>query len=495
MKRSNAFFLFVVLAAVAFAACSSGGGSNDASSATGTVAVSGALSTGTGGYNSFAAIKAGVNSLVPNPIVDQVVAIPMNRGSLRADSMSSRVTSSVDAGGNFSLALSKSYDWLVVLVDTSATGTNRFVGSVGIKTGETDTSGLLNLPATVAAVSSLNLGTISRPNASANDALSAATVTGSDFKMTEAQLTTMTKTDDLFKNAMNIVNNFEAYGNGTGVSYRLRPDFKWRGVYSVLTNSNNLDTQPSYTFHHYNFQLDTNSPSVTMGMLCPTNTKTLQLFPPAGTTVSASTGTTYTETVPLQNDSPVCGVYSDNTHSVQRDSDFQATDAYGGMTYGFPTDLYGDIPHGYWIWKEDGVIKGEFDNSIVIPKSATGKPTGFAPALRVNVSGNRILSVDIAWYYYDAASDQYVKLSTADLALLSHAMLNAEVSFMNEAMNTKEDIYFDPVLTTSVSPTAQVWNLDTGGGATDGSQAVSIIVFYETGGVGNYFENFGPSSP
>ena len=248
-----------------------------------------------------------------------------------------------------------------------------------------------------------------------------------------------------------------------------------------------------------------------MTTLCSNPTFSLQLYPPAGATVASGLTMIYNDTTPLQNDnSPHCRLHSSGNGQELIEgpggfSDFSATNAYADanqtMSYSFMTDFKDDIPAGYWTWKEGGVVKGMFEASVSVPKTNTGKPKGFVPAMRVNADGaKKILSVDIAWFYYDEASGQYVKLAPGDLGILKHVMQSGEVEFINEGANAKSDAYFDPTLITSIVPPLSnqgdgSWYLDDPSVALTNQKATSIIFFYETAGVGNYFEAFGPSSP
>ena len=523
---TRTWLIFIILGLPAFVLTNCGGGGGGDTGGTtqskGSVKLTGTVDSTSGkGYQHKAGFKslgigAPLSAPGPNPAVDQVVAISMDRGSLSSRNMSSRVTSSIDLDGNFSLSLSKDHDWLLVLIDSSITGTQRYVGSVAVSAVTTTTSdGLLNLPTSVAAISSLNVGTVSRPTGTSNDALTSSAVTGTDFSMTVGQITTLAMTDGLLKNTKNIVNNYGNFGNPATTWYYLRPNLFWRRTYSGLTDTNNLVSQPVYTYARYGFQLDTNSTSVNMGMLCPVSgpsgTSTLQLFPPAGAIVTGGTAT-YTDTNPLQNDHPLCRPHSSGKGTEQFESpgDFVATDAYAKanqtMTYGFPTDLFGDIPPGYWTWMESGVVKGMFDASVSIPKTVAGNPKGFVPAMSVNVDGsNKILSVDIAWFYYDEAAGQYVKLLPGDLGILTHVMQSGEVEFVNEYYNVRSEAYFDPTVTTNIVPPLArdsngtlindgSWYFDTGAPNTS-QTAASIVFFYETAGIGNYFEAYGLNSP
>ena len=251
----------------------------------------------------------------------------------------------IASDGTFSLALAKDNDWLLVLIDSSGTTTTRFVGSLAINTGADE---MLSLPAAVAAASALDLGTFN--STLSGDALSSGTVTAADFSMTSAQLAAMAKTDDISRNAKNIINN---YNPATGVWYQLRPDFTWHGDYATVKN---VFSGPTVTYHHYNFQLDTNSTSVVISQVCGTNgyaKKTLALYPPSAVT-QVSNPTSYDAAHPLTNDQVTCSQYDPGTGSLATEAtemgimsgDFYATDAYGSISYSFSVWFDGTIRPG-----------------------------------------------------------------------------------------------------------------------------------------------------
>ncbi len=497
------FTLFVL------AACGGGGGGSDTNTANNNVTLSGSVGTGyqaapkisMGFFEnmlSYLGIGTHAYAALTDPVVDQVVAIPVDRGSLRSDAMSGRVTSSIDSSGNFSMTLSKNYDWLVILINSAATGTSRYVGSVGISTGS---DSLLNLPATVASITTLDLGAVTRPTTSSTDAISTNSVTGTEFNMTAAQLATCAKADDLFRNAKNIVNNYDTV---TGLYYQLRSDFSFTGVYSQLTTT---FSDPAYGYVGMNFQMDTTSPSVTMSDLCSVGTMTVKLVPPGDVSDGS---TTYNASNPLSSGvTPSCTplVVSGQTYTQSWSGNIYATDAYtqglGGMSYSTGVWFTSLIPDGYWIWMENDVPKAWFDiTGVNPPVTLSGKPQGFVPSFKINlVSGatttGQIDSVDVQWYYYDVTTDSFVLLSPTDLSVLQHFIQSLEVKF--EATTDKRrtcSMYVDPATTTQVSPSDPtfqcadtIWYYND---LTHPDTDTGLMGFYESGGFGHFFHFFRP---
>jgi hypothetical protein len=498
IKVPELLLTMAVIAALAFAmhGCSSGGGSGGSS--TGSVQLSGTVGSGytaAKASNSFFAKALSILGLgspayavVVDPTVDKVVAIPMDRGSLRAASMGNSVSSTIDPGTKaFSLSLAKDHDWLLVLIDSSQTGTNRFVGSLAFNTGS---DSLLNLPATDATITLLDLGVVTRPSTTSNDALSAATVTAVDFNMTAGQLATMAQTDDVFRNAKNIVGN---YDSATGTYYQMRFDSHWSGAYSTLSAT---FSNPAYTSIGTSFQLDSNSTEVTINDIC-NQTKTLTIFPSAPVSNGVAT---FDSSNPFTSSGVTCGplVLSTGTFTqTTGGGSIYASSGYGNVSYGPQGRFDSTLLPAVWTLKLDGVDKAQFDMSGINPSTSDGKPKGYIPSFKMNVTGTTIDSVDVEWYYYDEGSASYIKLAPADLKLLKHSVERLEVKFDVTYLDTRKtcEMYFDPTTTTQVSPSdptygcADTWYY---GDPSHPATNTSLMGFYESGGIGYFFDFFMP---
>lgn len=467
--------------ALALTACTGGGGSGSALPADRTVIVSGSVGSGYGIPPGAAGAPSVLFSGETRTSVDRIVAIPLFRGSLKAESMASRKESVINSDSTFSLDLDKDKDWLLALIDTTAPDNDRFVGSLAVSTGATGS--LLFMPLTSASVNMIDLGTVARAPSSA-DGIADADISVA-FTMTGEALSTLARTDGLFRNAKNIVNNYDA---GTGIWYQLRPDFSWCGDYFTLLSS----TDPAaYTFLGLNFQMDTNSPSVTMDQICTAGSMTLELVPPQP--VSSET-VTYGPSSPLTN-SGTCGSYvvSGMTHTQTTSGDFSATDAYGNISYS-TIPRFDSVPAGNWLWNENGVTRAVYDMAGAhLPLAADGRPMGFVPSFKVNFNNmdeRRITSIDVKWKYYDPVQNGYVELT--DLSVLAHAIGSAEVKFgavYNDQRET-EEIYFDPVVTTSIVPSGEWYVMN----KARPDRSPSITGFYESGGFGHFFHFFDPLS-
>lgn len=507
LRLSNRLTVFILCAVitVGIAACSGGGGSsasNNSNNSATAIQLSGSIATsGTGtGYTvaqspsrlfyAKALSLLGFGSLAyaapGDPTVDRIVAVPMNRGSLSSWGMENSQTAAIQADGSFTLSLAKTSDWLLVLVNSAATGTSRFVGSIAMSTANPDS--LLNLPASDSSISAMNLGTLSRSTTTSADAISSQTVTAVDFNLTVDQLSALAKTDDIFRNAMNIVNNYGNFGNGATIWYQLRPDFSFVGSFATLTTT---FSSPNLTYSGMNFQLDQNADTVTMNSVC-TSTGVVALHPPVSAGVITMGTKTYSYDSPIKNSGLGCQAWNGTSFLETVSSDVYACNGYDNITYSINTMFTSNsIPQGFWEWKENGVMKAAFDiGSINPPVTASGKLRGFVPSFRINADGNgRILSVDIQWYYYDESQDQYVgPLAQSDLKLLSHFIEGVEVKFDRtyNGQRQTDELYVDPVTTTNVAPTKEWYVV---AHPANPLMETGLMGFYSSGGFG-YFFNF-----
>lgn len=478
-------FLFLSIIAFALAGCGGGGGAGTTTSGSqGSVTVSGLVGNG---YSTAGASKAAVSNTV-----DMVVAIPIDRGYLSGWSMTESLQTAINNAGSFSLSLTTDRDWLLLLINNSVSGAGRYVGSVALNTGS---DLLLNLPATDAGISMLDLGTLSGLGM---NAVSSSIVNGADFNLTSDQLTAMAKTSDIFHNAMNIVNN---YNGVTGIWREMRPNFYWEGSFAELVAAGGSDPN-SFSFsgtgnHGISFQLDTNDTSITMADIC--NGSAIVEFAGVSNTISsagASCG-------PVVTDGCASGC-TEATGNL-----FFASDAYGdvpGQTISYGMQYYfSSMPTGAWQWKINGSTVGEFDVAVVSPPvTAGGKPKGFVPSFKLTVDGNKVITaIDVRWYYYDEGIGGYVLLAPSDLVVLKHFLNSAEVSFdvTTQAGRLKWDCYFDPVTTTRIVPSVGL-GADSGCPATPDTwyyndpghpdTNTGLMGFFGTGGFGYYFQFFVP---
>jgi hypothetical protein len=432
-------------------------------------------------------LSSGYAGVVIDKYVDKIVAIQSDRGYLDGSSMEYSRSATMDPDGTFSISLDTGKDWLLVLMDSTApVKSDQFVGYVALNAG---TENLLQVPASTSTTSSLNLGTIT----ASGDIGESDPIDGSNFDLTSAQLLDLAKNDDVFKSVKNLVIN---YDNATGVYYTLRPDFRWNGSYASINGA--FQDPSGYTYANYSFQLDSNTTTIDIDKICGTNGQEqviVKLVPPSDVTTSDVYVRTFNPGNPMSSTTVKCKVATDNFIEAYQDpgnSDFFATNRYGGVSQSWAAPLSGTIPGGNWLYYEGDQLKGQFDVAVASPLRADNTIKGFVPSARINIEEGtgRILSVDLKWYYWDDSTSGYVEL--ADVSVLKYLIGTGGVFFDNSLSGprTYETVNFDPAADTSVTPTQYPWYYGTDGPANE--QLEGFGIFYSSGGIGFFINFFRP---
>jgi hypothetical protein len=421
------------------------------------------------------------------PTVDRVVALKVERGSLTAASLVQGHEATVDADGTFVLDLEKRFDWLLVLVNSKATGPDRFIGSVQIDAGTGGSEGLLEVPVSVAQIDRVDLGALSRKptGKDTGDAVASEVVVPQDFGMTVQQLRALSRTDDVFRNARNILVNHDA---ATGTWYTVMPGFAWSNPSAVTPGF----TSPTASrFEGYAFQMDTNSPSVTVEALCGEGDSRVVagLFPPVDVAMNEPPSTVYGPSHGMTNDQvTACTTEGAFTRAVDRDFFAQrngaGSDQY--LSYGFSGARFPyPIAQGDWVWKENGQARAVFDLSVAAPMAAGGLQAGYVPSIRLAPEGDgRVPSVDVRWSYWDESTESYVDVGPAELDVLRHSLGAVEVALYEKGhdTDTTEKIVFDPAIEAAIGP-KDPWYYGVEP-PVGGKRLEKVMLFCEVGGIG-----------
>jgi hypothetical protein len=415
---------------------------------------------------------------------NEVIAIPVDRGWLGTSNMQWSVTAPLAGDGTFSLQLDKSSDWLLVLADTNTTGVGRFLGSVNVRTDVG--ADLIELPFTTAAIDVLALGTVT--HTLSWDATSGTTVDATAFKLNDAQLSALAKSDDIFRNAMNLVNNYGTYA-GPGVSYYMRTDFGWWDAASVLTTSYSDPAVLAAGYQGQSFQLETNQTEFTIDALCAHST-IVTVDPPGVVTID---GVGYSASNPLTSANVTCDTLVTNSGTSMSgwSGPLYMSGGYGPA--GFSIKSTPTSPPGLWTWKVNGNVRAQFDVAGVNPPvTDTGAPKGIIPSFKINTQPDgRITSVDVKWFYYAPETGTFVLLDPADLAVLRYLIRGLEVNLSSTVggVTTTESLSIDPTFESRAIPTRYTWYY--GGTPPTPQQAAELMGFYDSGGFG-YFFHFPP---
>lgn len=491
MKKLLLILLAVMSCAVIFVKCGGGGGGDgNGNSVDGvnTIILSGKLSSDyqvaqKRSENFFSRIFNSSDKAyasLADGKVDKIIAIPAKDGGLYPEKMKYGFSTSISSDGTFSLNLDTYYNWMLVLMDTSAVTINeKFSGYVALKADAIES--LLILPTTTASVSELDLGTVS---SSSDLALSENTVGTTQFSMTESELLSLAKNDELMKSVKNMVLN---YDRDNDLFYHLEPAFYFYGDYSSIENS--FTNVSSYQFEYYGFIIHSNQTAVTMDDICGNGVPqvSLELYPPPLTNISTSNpAVVYNESNPISNSGATCITNEDGFVEASA-TDFYASNSTGEISVGFGNNITTRvIPDGYWKYKVDGDTKGEFDIAVAVPVTADGKVNSLAPALRVNTDSATgiINSIDIKWYYLDG-SGSYVELT--DIKALKHLVGSVDfgIAKRSSAPYRYESYLIDPSEQTSVTP-VKTWYFGNKGVADE--RAENFYIGFGSGGLSSAIE-------
>lgn len=420
------------------------------------------------------------------PVVDRVVALRVNRGSLSTASLIEGEEAVVDADGTFVLELGRDSDWILVLADSRAEGAARYVGAVELAAEEIPDDSLLAVPVTTAEVDRMDLGTLARVAAVGPtvDAVADTEVAPQDFGLTVGELLAMARTDDVFRNARNIVANHD---RDTGTWYGITTAFAWRNDAPVAPDF----TSPlASTFDGYGFQVDTNSTAVTIDNLCGTAAPrvTVGLFPPTDVVAVQPHGATYGPEKGMTNDE--VGDCTVRNGIVQAsDVDFFGSVGMEGsgrtVSYGFSQVAFGTpIPAGDWTWREDGQVRATFDLALAAPIVEGGLQGGFVPSIRVAAADDgRVTGIDVRWSYWDPSAGAYVEVASLDGAVVARSLGKPEIGIYEPERDTEtvEKRMFDAEALTTIVP-ADPWYLGVEP-PTDGKRVGHVILYFETGGI------------
>ncbi|MBI5778946.1 MAG: hypothetical protein HZA49_05765 [Planctomycetes bacterium] len=421
--------------------------------------------------------------------VDKVIAMPYDSGYLGEYCLQGIKEAVINVDGTFNLSLEKDRNWLLILVDSSVTGREKFVGYVALKMNTTDS--MLLAPVSSATASSLDLGTIEQSITDSDVALTENTVTTTAFSLSQSQLLDLAKNDDLLKIVKNLYFNYQG-----GVYWNLRPDYNWSGDYSAISGTG-FPNPSTFTFSGgYNFQLDSNFMGITVQQFIgpPTGTPKalLELYPPASVEAKDS-GFIYDTSTPISNLNNTTGGPTVGGEWEAWANDFFAGERYGNISYSTGS-LTGTIPVGFWKFGVTNtgtstlLSSAEFDVAVASPISGT-VIKGFVPSIKVNVDGSkRITSVDVKWYAWDGAA--YVEVT--DTSALKSLVGSFDFMFDNTTGGTRRyessghDVSVASVVPQGI-PAGTPWYYGNFGEVTEAQRAEMIGVFYSCGGIGYFF--------
>ncbi len=430
--------------------------------------------------------------------VDKVIAMPYDSGYLGEYCLLEAKEAVINpADGTFSLSLEKDRNWVLILVDSSLTGREKFVGYIALKVDATDS--MLLAPVSSATASTLDLGTIDQ-SADTYVALTQDVVTTTAFSLSQNQLLDLARNDDLLKIVKNLYFNYQG-----GIYWNLRPDYKWSGDYSAISGTGFPNPSTHIFDGGYAFQLDSNFHGVTVQQFIgpPSGTfkALLELYPPSTVDGLAGGfgggGAIYDASTPISN-ANVNLATAGPTASGEWEAwsnDFFAGERGSDISYS-TTSLTGTVPIGLWKFGMTNtttsalLASAEFDVAVASPISGT-IIKGFVPSIKVNVDGsNKIISVDIKWYAWSGTGYAEITDTSALKSLVGSFDFGLE-NFTDPNPRRSESVHYDVSVTSVVPqgmPAGTSWYYgNPGGSIPEAERAESIMVFYSSGGIGHFF--------
>lgn len=451
------FTSILSLALFSLSACS-GGGDDDSSPSSRSISLSAVID---GSYNvaytptvidHVKDLIFGERAIaVSSGTVDRVVAIPTWQGSYGPASFDSMVTADVENDGSFNLNLTESYEWVVLLTDSSATSVTDKVAAYVVLTVDASENLVAFSGSTIA--SSVDLGTLSK---SGNEAQSSRTAedNSSSFNLTLNQLSSLARSDDGYKHLINLYLN---YNPVTKASYAAQLQYGWKA--GAITDVGNKDPQAttidSYQPEGFDITIETAVVSEELKDGICGMTTAIELIPP-GDLISADGSITWTSASGFKNDGSGSNstdlgynnLGADNSsHWYQNDryycydDDFSAqiTSDFSNSLIGFGSSLNIQIPitgmpEGLWIYNVGGTDVAWFDLAVSSPVSAPGVfDTTPIPGIRLNHNNDdEITGIVVKWFQYDAALSQYIELTDEQTAAIDSLVGNTFIDIMDE---------------------------------------------------------------
>lgn len=430
--------------AIAVSACGGGGGS---SGGDGSIKMSGVVGSGytvpaqTTAASLITDFLFGKQShAISGSSVDKVVAIPYTPGAMiGGPTAKGSIEVDIDpTDQSFELPLSDVYDWVLLLVNSAATNPEeKVVAYVTMSAGAVEN--LLAMPLTEA-TDDVNLGTVNQNPQNPEEVESSRNTDSlaTSFSLTSEQLLLMAKTDDAYKNFVNLYIN---YDKSTDSYYAPTIRFNWESN-MPMSSTIGASVQPDMAFNgnayknyflYMSFDNTKNTPS--LADLCA-GTSTLVLEPPADVTTSLSA---YTYG-PTGADGLVIPDWTASSADLCVNG--ERVDFGNEVITSYPPgeSFTGDIPSGWWKLRNRtatdtvGSVVGEFDLGVLMPRDAGGNVTVPVPVPRLTTAADgTITRIDVDWYVYDKASSSYQQVT--DLSILDKTIYNNFFSIYSIALD------------------------------------------------------------
>jgi hypothetical protein len=366
-------------------------------------------------------------------VVNQVVAVPSWEGHFGGDMMSNTVIADIASDGSFSLTLDRSYEWVLLLINSEAASLEeKVVSYVAAKVTEEDT---LIAYSGKSLTSNLDLGTLVNNGEEAEGVNNSAS-----FNLTLEELTAVAQADNGYKHMINAYLNYDP---ATGRNYAIAPIFGFQaGNISDFTGE---PTTPQITGGGLSFFLETGdleSPEKIMDICLGLGD--FGLYPPG--IIADAAGKVYDSENGIVNDAigdSNMGLDGSPWTDGCYDGDMGVTFPDGGsqrhVFMGIKTASdqlqvpETGMPEGHWKLKSGETTIAEFDLAVGSPYDAAGNLTIPVPAIQViSETNGRITAINTSWFVYSPRAGGYLKLSGSNALALDTLVSGSVVTVQDE---------------------------------------------------------------
>ncbi|MDT8419438.1 MAG: hypothetical protein RQ754_03320 [Desulfuromonadales bacterium] len=372
-------------------------------------------------------------------VVNQVVAIASSETGVFLENM---VTADIDPGdGSFSINLDRSYEWVLLLVNTEAP--NKFEKVVSyVATKVTDTDNLVAYSGT-SLTSNLALGTLVNEG---EEAVGTSNLLA--FSLDLAELTAVAQADNGYKHMINAYLNYDP---ATGRSYGIAPIFGFQA--GDIADFTGAIAAPqveggglSFFIETADLELPLNITDICLGL------GDFGLYPPGA--ISDAAGKVYGPSDGIVNDGNLTASGGTNMGSENGPWDDGCYD--GDMGVSFPDGVGSrhlfmglktaedqlqipvtGMPEGHWKLKsglgENEKIIAEFDLAVGSPFDVAGNLTIPVPSIQVvSETDGKITAINTSWFVYSSSAGGYVPLTGRNAFAVGSLVSGSVVSIQDE---------------------------------------------------------------
>lgn len=329
--------------------------------------------------------------------VDTVMAVPIQQPFIVTnDIIDGAVTAPVNADGTFNIAVDKTRDWVLLLIDSTAPKKDQVVSFAAL--GD-PSDNLIMMPAQ-RATGDIKMGDLEKSGDEAvSDNSLAENVT--NFSLNIAQLREIARMDNVLKTIKNIYVN---YDKQTGKFYSQLLAYRWN--VAPENAKNKFCGASAFSLGGYYPSINSRNENDINYDAVKNKSITLTLVPPVP--VTSDNGNTYGS---FSSSGVLTEVIRTNDRILSTNEPPFALILNNNGWIQVGVGLVENIVDGWWSLQKDTMEIAAFDFGMASPIDASGHPIVYVPSLNVTVGADdTIQQVDIKWYQYDATAGDYIEV-------------------------------------------------------------------------------------